>query len=236
MEHPGVNSSDFFRPFAEKLAAKTHETDPSEAVEAFIGALNKWLTEFLRWYLAYDVAEALSCVQEAAISLQKELTRFKSSSLLNSDAHKLDVLSTGEQFLNGYLRHGVPPVADIDSLCGLLSKLIEGIRGCPRRPPRRQGKPSGIRKYPVLISLVFELGICAETHLVAPFTVHIKKTEDLKIAAGSLIEALDSLRDHLLGTQFAWLAKELPTRAEHPTYVSSYQRALRDAWEEVHRR
>ena len=226
--------SDFVRPFAEKLAAKANETDPSdEAVEAFKDALNEWFKQILG-KLGYDVVDALSSVQESAISLQRALTRFKPSALAKPDLHEHNVLRTGEMFLNRYLRNGEPPFTDIDSLCGVLSKLIEGIRG-ETRPKRQQGKPFGIKKYPGLNTLVFKLGICAETHLVAPFTVHINKMEDLRIAAGSLIEALDSLRDFLLDSQMAELASELPTRDEHPTYVSSYQRALSAAREEVQR-
>jgi hypothetical protein len=99
-------------------------------------------------------------------------------------------------------------------------------------PAPKEGRPFGITKYPGLVWLVFNLGKCAEMHLPTRFTAYVKKGETAKTAAGSLIEALDSLRQYLVAnTECEWLAGYLPT--EHLAYVSSYERALFEASQAV---
>jgi hypothetical protein len=209
--------SDTFRPFAEKLvraAGVQGSGHSSEAVEAFVGALEQWIREIIYCHSVTAFRE-LSGVKDCGILFHRQLT------MLTDDKKWI------ASYLNNILQNGTPPFLDVEDLCGILSKIIEGIE----TPAPKEGRPFGIKKYPGLVSLVFNFGKCGEMHLPARFTAYVKKGETAKIAAGSLTEALDSLREYLVANECEWLAAYLPT--EHLAYVSSYDRALYAASKEV---
>jgi hypothetical protein len=91
----------------------------------------------------------------------------------------------------------------------------------------RQGRPRGTSGYRHLETLVFLLELHSAFH-GAFLTAYVKKNGELKVAAGSLINALNMLRCYLVN-DYPWLANSLPRPDQHLMYVSTYQRILTGA-------
>jgi hypothetical protein len=92
-----------------------------------------------------------------------------------------------------------------------------------RTLPRGQngGRPAGIRQYPELDALVYRLEFSAQV-AGGKFTVHKKNG-----GKGTIIEALNLLRNVVRVSSGEKLAAAIPLPAKHP--ISTYARAIHDA-------
>jgi hypothetical protein len=92
-----------------------------------------------------------------------------------------------------------------------------------RALPRGQngGRPAGIRQYPELDALVYRLEFSAQV-AGGKFTVHKKNG-----GKGTIIEALNLLRNVVRVSSGEKLAAAIPLPAKHP--ISTYARAIHDA-------
>jgi hypothetical protein len=103
-----------------------------------------------------------------------------------------------------------------------LASLIGGLI------PRGRGRRRGVERYPGLSELVFWLEIYAQDR-GGTFTAHRKLCD----AKGSLVQALDRLRDRFLSSSdLKYLADLIPARGKHP--IAAYERTLKAAREAVH--
>jgi hypothetical protein len=103
-----------------------------------------------------------------------------------------------------------------------LASLIGGLI------PRGRGRRRGVERYPGLSELVFWLEIYAQDS-GGTFTAHRKLCD----AKGSLVQALDRLRDRFLSSSdLKYLADLIPARGKHP--IAAYERTLKAAREAVH--
>jgi len=102
-----------------------------------------------------------------------------------------------------------------------ISYRHQGGRGRPAE--RRQGRPSGFYRFPNLDVLVFGLGVVAARAGVN-LTAYTKSGGRVKVAAGSLIQILEMLRECLL-EQLDW-HPNLPSAKDHKRHIATYQRLL----------
>jgi hypothetical protein len=218
------------------------------AVEAFTDLLDQWLQAISQHNSELSADDILS-IKDLVISLHQRLTGLQDSKskfelLVKAGSHiRADMGATSYDFMEGRsslrdvlnltLEDGAPPT-DLTALCEALSRIIQVMeKQFPPRLKRAPNRPAGIRDYPFLDALVHHLGIWSQTHLPRRFNAYVKTNGEIKIATGSLIRMLDSLRGFLASNhQMAWLANYLPTTSEHPTYMSTYQRALKAAFDE----
>jgi hypothetical protein len=237
-----------FEPLIEKLAPGLSKA----AANAFRAVIADWVSEVHRHQIGF-AADDLSNIGESAISLHRQLTVLQELfSKIRAADQRPGVLEevratyggdlvVGRLFLlslvDQAMQNGTPPLLNVEGLCSVLSKIIERVKdlGPAKRAP---GKPLGIKNYPALHFLVFYLAIWAVNNLPAPFTAYVKRAGVTEIAVGSLIDTLNLLREYLVNDQvvnkhLGFLASYLPKASEHSRCVSSYQRALRAAWEEV---
>jgi hypothetical protein len=210
------------------------------AIEAFTDLLEQWLQEI--WHRNMELcADAILSIKESAISLHRQLTGLTSESIKAGSHTRTEIAAASYDrqdgqnglysILNFVLQDGASPT-DLSGLSDALSRIIKEMERLQpsKRAPNR---PLGIRSYPALDLLVGGLGIWSQTHLPQRFNAYVKTNGDTKIATGSLVRMLDSLREFLGSNhQMAWLANYLPTATEHPTYMSTYQRVLRAAFHE----
>jgi hypothetical protein len=88
--------------------------------------------------------------------------------------------------------------------------------------PRGRGRRRGVKHYPGLSELVFWLETYAQ-YSGGAFTAHRKVG-----AKGSLVQALDRLRDRFLtSSNLKYLADLIPTPGKHP--IAAYERTLKAA-------
>jgi hypothetical protein len=228
---------DFICAFAEKLVLTQELQEPkrsSEAVQAFAGALKGWCDNVVAHLSEIDPT-TLERIRDFASLLSRELMPFRFRIQPEwtpppgwvRPCDVADVRPTlraigGGTLLNDLLKRGTRPIVDVYDLCAVLTKIVDGI---PPPAPRPKGKPYGIKKYPMLDLLVYDLCLCAETYLAKPFTAYVIVGEK-KVAAGSLIEALDKLREYL---DRHWLAAYIPVTTEHPACVATYKRVIAEA-------
>jgi hypothetical protein len=136
----------------------------------------------------------------------------------------------GGYYLNGILLKGTPPLIDLDDVCAVLTKIVEGITP---PAPRPKGKPRGIKKYPKLDLLAYDLCRWVETYFTMSLTAYVK-VRGQRVAAGSLIDALDALRKYLAAAdQYMWLAAYIPAMSEQPQCVATYNRIIAEARDAV---
>jgi hypothetical protein len=241
-----------FEPFIEKFWPGLSKP----AANAFVAVISDWIAEIQVHKIGF-AADDLSNIGESAISLHRQLTALqelesKVRAAFNDGDQGRAILEElratcprdlllGRIYLLMYveqgLQSGTPPLLGIDDLCSVLSKIIEKVKGL-QVAKRAPGKPLGIKNYPGLDFLVYGLGLWAENHLPEPFTAYVKRAGEAKVAVGSLIKTLNWLREYLVNDQvvkkrLGSLASSLPTASEHASCVSTYQRCLRAAWEEV---
>jgi hypothetical protein len=101
----------------------------------------------------------------------------------------------------------------------------------------RRGRPRGsrrIREYPELHRLIFHLGYSAAWAELR-FPAYIKQNGETRVAAGALINTLDSLREYLMQEppEWRWLAEFLPLPDQHQHHISTYRRLVERAWARV---
>jgi hypothetical protein len=97
------------------------------------------------------------------------------------------------------------------------------------RPKR--GRRRGMLEYPQLHRLVFNLAYAMAWGGIT-FSAYIKKSARTKVAAGTLIDVLDRLREHLVQQPiWEWLTEYLPLPDEHQCHVATYRRLLKAARE-----
>jgi hypothetical protein len=223
-----------FKPFAETLAKQL--TGSAEARQglssSFLWALLAWFVEV--WHdKIFAAYKALQKAQDCAITLREHCDEAR---------HEFSNLGLG-YIQNQAPENEIPPPTLPPTLRAAISSLIEpaeasikkyreyqramGIEPEPADKPR--GRPSGISGFPQLETLIFLLEFHSASH-GASLTAYIKKDGELKVAAGSMIDALNILRSYLVKDQsYFWLANFLPLPDEHLTYVSTYQRILAGA-------
>jgi hypothetical protein len=222
-------------PVIEKLAPGLSRV----ATTALADVITDWASEVSKHQIGL-ATDDLSNIADSAILLRRQLTGLQEL-LSKCKAQQIRGTSRDEVIgrllfycmLDLRLKNITPPL-NIGGLCSVLSEIIESAKNF-QSPKRTPGKPMGIKNYPALYVLVVGLGYWAENHLPAPFTAYVKRAGETKVAVGSLIEMLNLLREHILNSSTRWLASSLPTPTEHLRYVSSYQRCLREAWEERER-
>jgi hypothetical protein len=225
-------------PFIEQLAPGLSKV----ATNALADVITDWASEVCLHKIGL-ATDDLSNIADSAILLRRQLTGLQELFSKCKAQQADEQLRTSRDKVIGqllfyisldhHLKTTTPPL-NIGSLCGVLSEIIERATKI-QSPKRAPGKPMGIKNYPALHFLVANLGYWAENHLSAPFTAYVKRAGETKIAVGSLIETLNLLREHILKSPQKWLASSLPTATEHLRCVSSYQRCLREAWEERER-
>jgi hypothetical protein len=240
-EHPFL---DLIRPFAEKLVLTKELQEPgksSEAIEAIVRALTQWCDNVVAYASEIDPT-TLTRIKDFASSLNQELMPFRfryekpgwtpdQPGWARCDLAQVRAFLRvigGGTLLNDVLKGGTPPIIDVNDLCAVLTKIVEGI---PPPAPRPKGKPYGIKKYPKLDLLVYDLCVWAETYLAIPLRAYVKVGEK-KVAAGSLIDALDALREYL-DRNCHWLAAYLPMTTDHPACVTTYNRLIAEARDAV---
>jgi hypothetical protein len=119
--------------------------------------------------------------------------------------------------------------AETCTVSRLLKELSELAGVIHRLVPQERGRRRGVERYPGLSELVFWLEVYAQTS-GGTFTAHRK----LCAAKGSLVEALDRLRDRFLSSSdLNYLADLIPARAKHP--IAAYERTLKAAREAAQR-
>jgi hypothetical protein len=224
--------------FVKTLDACLSET----AVQAFTDLLDQWLQAIFEHNVELP-ADDILIITDSTISLHQRLTELRNSKFDAGSHNRADMGATSYDFMDGRdslreivnlaLEGGTPPT-DLAALCEALSRIIEAMeRQFPPPSKRVPNRPLGIRNYPALDSLVYHLGIWSQAHLPQRLNAYVKTNGEIKIATGSLIRMLDSLREFSASNhQIAWVANYLPTTSEHPTYMSTYQRALRAAFDE----
>lgn len=215
--------------------------------EAFIDLLEQWVQAIWRHNIELCADDILT-IKDSAISLHRCLTGLHSKSVERDKRKKAGSHTTRAEIgtasydrldgqdglcaiLNFVLEDGASPmtVTILSDALSRIIKLMEEVWPSKRAPNR----PLGIRNYPDLDQLVGDLGVWSQAHLPQRFNAYVKTNGEIKIATGSLIRMLDSLREFLASNhQMAWLANYLPTTSEHPTYMSTYQRALREAFDD----
>jgi hypothetical protein len=224
------------RRFVEKLEPCLSQA----AVEAFTDLLEQWVQEIWRRNMELCADDILS-IKDSATSLHRRLTGLTSESIKAGSHTRTEIGAAsydrqdGENglywVLNCVLQDGASPT-DLRGLSDALSRIIKEMEQL--QPSKRSpNRPLGISSYPALDLLIGDLGIWSQAHLPQRLNAYVKTNGEIKIATGSLIRMLDSLREFLASNhQMAWLANYLPTTSEHPIYMSTYQRVLRAAFDE----
>jgi hypothetical protein len=176
-------------------------------------------------------------IKKSAMALHRQLKEVNSAYKLyeaNSLAGDIDASRFGTaEWLNRDLRFATPRT-DIDGVLAALSGINKSAESwllwhdSPLRSHKRsRGRPKGIGPYSELADLVVLLQRCAVTNGVR-FTAYIRKSGKLKVAAGSLIDTLNTLRSQLADMpDWKWLIGSLPLRWQHRAYVSTYRRLLK---------
>jgi len=227
-----------FKPFAETLAERLTGSAKARRrlSNGFLAALDRWSLE-----VGYDkivaICKTLQKTKDCAIALREQRDE------------ALHLMSSFRQIQDQALVNEIPPPTSL-GLLHTLSLAIEIMEtwikkhemmkeaetrryqrtmGIDPGDESSRGRPGGISGYPRLEILVFLLEFHNAFH-GAFLTAYIKKNGELKVAAGSLIDALNTLRSYLVNDQlYFWLANSLPLPDEHLTFVSTYQRNLADA-------
>jgi hypothetical protein len=220
-----------FKPFAEMLAEQLAGSAEArqELSSSFLWTLVAWLVEV--WHdKIFAAYEALQKAQDCAIILREHCDEAR---------HEFSNLGLG-YIQNQAPENEIPPPTLPPTLRAVISSLIQTAEASikeyreyqratgiePEPADKSRGRPSGISGYPQLETLIFLLKLHSASH-GASLTAYIKKDGELKVAVGSLIDALNLLRSYLVNDQsYFWLANFLPLPDEHLTYVSTYQRIL----------
>jgi hypothetical protein len=221
------------KPFADTLAKKLAGSAKArrKLSSRFLVALDAWSCE-IRHDKTIATCNALKKTRDCMIALSKQCDETVRATLSSGWIQDQDLV-------NKILSPPSPnPIADLATSLPSCIKTMEAwvekyrrttaIEPKPGNKPSR-GRPSGVTGYPNLETLVFLLEGHSAFH-GAFLTAYIKKNGELKVAAGSLIDALNMLRSYLMNDPvYSWLANSLPLPGEHLTYVSTYQRILADA-------
>jgi hypothetical protein len=189
----------------------------SEAVEYFDHALFSWIISSCRGD-AYLVGW-LSDVKHKAVALHRQLEkvhhRLEETNRLLEDGYYDNDYNLDLAMLE-YLQP-----AEIAHLLRNLSALTDALG---HFTTQKRGRRRGVKRYPGLSELVYELASSAPPP--NGFTVHRKLG-----AKGTLVQALDWLRDRLLASpDLKHLADLIPTRDKHP--IAVYERASTRAREQ----
>jgi hypothetical protein len=118
------------------------------------------------------------------------------------------------------------PIPKISYVLKELAALTDALGRIPPPALRARGRHRGIKRYPGLYELVYELEGSAR-RAGGGFSVHRKLGNK-----GSLVQGLDRLRDRLLAVpDLKYLADLIPPSGKHP--IAMYERALKRASEDV---
>jgi hypothetical protein len=113
------------------------------------------------------------------------------------------------------------------------TELNKLIRVATRHEHRKSGRPSGIARHRGLDFLVYELAVIAIRAGIS-LTAYTKNGGGIKVAAGSLIDMLDMLRE-AVQQQISW-DTQLPLLEQHQRQIATYQRLLARARSHISRK
>jgi hypothetical protein len=130
-------------------------------------------------------------------------------------------------WLNDVLKSATPSVDIGLVLTGLtaIAQLAEYDLTERADPYPERGRPV-LDEYPCLALLIFRLELEWLWSVGSALSVYKKRSGELQVSAGSLIQVLDALRKHIAGFGWKWLADYLPPSDGHLRHVPTYQRIL----------
>jgi hypothetical protein len=243
------------KPFVQWLAENSglQGSEREALIEDLLNGFDDWFFHLFARKAA-DVLVPLLRARHHATALQKELRELDSTlgflraDVVGSEFENLVKMLDTERWLKNYSKanHGRYTFSFrskrhfddiVESMCKVERAFDEAFEASTVDVRSRRGRPRGsrrIREYPELHRLIFHLGYSAAWAELR-FPAYVKQNGETRVAAGALINTLDSLREYLMQDppELRWLAEFLPLPDQHQRHISTYRRLVEIAWARV---